>query len=76
MCDRMPEASIKTFKVKRNINNYDFQLSTSLNILMEGEELCQYEYEICKEIEMLVGLVRVMLRFDYLIQRVTWKHLS
>ena len=33
-----------------------FQLSTSLNILMEGEELCQYEYEICKEIEML-GLV-------------------
>ena len=23
---------------------------------MEGEELCQYEYEICKEIEML-GLV-------------------
>ena len=24
---------------------------------MEGEELCQYEYEICKEIEMLVGLV-------------------
>lgn len=48
-----PDLNMDVSEIKINKFNFYFQPFTSLNVLME-RELCQYEHEMCKDIEVLL----------------------